>query len=1092
MKSILTKRVIVIFSIILVITVGSVVLAFTLNNTNIPRVENGDEIVYSKLDDNGDVLYTITKQELFDEMKRNNGMNQILSILDESLLASYLDQISQDDIDERLEYLKYQTNDQEVIDGYSDDVKEGLEENYRQLIILSGYEGHPEDFAKILIARENFVRDYLIDNDEITESEIAEYYLNDYFEDIDAIRLRFLNKDDAMNILYHFNLAELDGLLTTYNGFSFKDESLKDLNGDIIEAQITIDTYYFHSSGDILDSYGNLAYDFDNEIYTNQDDDEFTLDDNGNLLDDEENIVIEHDFIFTNEEDAVNHKEENTTYFKVILNNEIIEVYTLDDVLTYTVENDIIYDINDNDVTDSIDLRFNKEFTAIEDVKTFTSNNTSPLTEDEVLSYYIQMYNYIYGNFRTELDELASIEDLIALDNEYLQYNFQDIKELNSTLATYMFSDISQLNDKVYSAEPKTIGDYSYMVFKLSEGTKYDMKDHIINVIKQSIELPKETITDLEFPAEGPYDSTITWRSSKTSVIANNGAVTIPEEDSLVTLTYTIKVLGITQTGTVRVGVKASGSANTEIQDLVENDLPEITLTEMIGDDTLYNDIKDLVLEEKVNTSSVIDDYMNQARKAANFQVFDYYLSLDYIQNYDSAYEFKDGKDNTIASIDVDGQTIKLSAEQFYQRGLNRNPSLMIFYAAQFKEGLNSEYFQALFGSQKDIDKNNSDLMEVLEYRSSMIKQEYSYFVQNPDIYNYYKMVYGYNFNLDTYQSYLYTRYHIYNDEQLLQNLILGELRLSYVKDVLETENITDKIYSIVETNYENFFSLDTEHILVFFDFDEDTKTDDYFEYYDNLSASEQSEFDALTKSLETAIKESEDSLEDIVKAYENASRDDETWGEFKQVGIILKYESLNPTSGQGQSQTEESLTYKQVKNSFAEEFTAALIDLYNEYQNPLNAEEGHLLSNEFVETSFGLHLIRVEKGDDFDGISLKATEGVSDPLLNDLDKPSLSQIETYYTYKLYETFYDLDNVDVEDIYGIALPVIPNDMLENLNFYAEETLESIFGTYMVNYAYILEIQEGQVSNAITQAEFDTNMGLLLDIYYYNTIETLEE
>ena len=1090
MKNIFTKRVIIIFSVILVITVGSVILAFALNNTNIPEVENGSEVVYQKLDNNGDVVYTITKQELYDEMKRNNGMNQVLSILDEKLLETYLNEISQADIDERIEFLTYQTNDQEVIDSYSQEVKEGLEENYRQLIILSGYHGHPEDFAKLLIARENYVRDLILENDDITENDIANYYLNNYFDDVQAIRLRFLNKDDALNVLYHFNLAEVNDELATYLGYTYTNETLKDINDNILEAQITVDTYYFNEDGDILDVEGDVVYEFDNDVYTDDDDDEFTLDDLGNLLDDEENIKIENTYIFDTETEAVDYKADNTTYYTLTKNGEIIEIYDLDDVLVYTQEDDIIYDINQNDVTDSVGLLFNKAFTAIEDVKAFTSNNTTELTEEEVLSYYLQMYNYLYSEYRDVLDESASINDLIALDNDYLQFNYQDVKALNSTLANYLFSEISQLNDKVYSAEAKNIGDYSYMVYKLSEGTKYDMKDHVMNVIQQSIEIPKQTVTDLELPSEGPYDSRISWRSSKTSVIGNDGTVILPEEDSLVTLTYTINVLGVTHTGTVRVGVLATGTPSTEMNVLVDEALTEITLTEMINDTTIYNEIKDLVLEQKVETASIVDEYMIQARKDADISIFDYFLSLDYIQNYDPEYDFDSGKGNTLASIKVNGETYNLSAEEFYQRGLNRNPSLMIFYAAQFEEGVHSDNFNKLFGDKTDLDKNDSDLMQDLKARAASIKSEYTYFVQSPELYNYYKMVYGYNFDLTSYQSYLYTRYHIYNEASLLENLVLGELRLSYVKGALSTENVTDLIYGVVEDNYNNFFSLDTEHILIFFDFDEDTKTDDYYEYYENLTVEEQNDFNALVSQLETSIRNSEDSLSEIVDAYEDAARDDETWGEFKQKGFILKYESLNPKTGENNA--EESLTYNQVKDSYAEEFTAALVDLYDEYQSPLNADATYLLSSNLVETTFGLHLIRVEKGDDFDGISLKITEGVSEALLNDNDMPTLDQIETYYTYKLYETFYDLDNVDVENIYGIALPVIPSDVLEDLDFYASETLESIFGSYMVNYAYIQTIQNGQVKSSITQAEFDENMDLLLEIYRYNTIDTLTE
>ena len=1087
MKSLLTKRIIIIFSVILVITVGSIILAFALNNTHVPQVENGNEIVYQKLDSNGKVVYTITKQELYEEMKRNNGLNQILSIMDTKLLADYLDNITEAEVAERIQFLTYQTNDQTVIDNYLDEVKEGLEENYRQLIILSGYHGREEDFAKLLIARENYVRDVLVNGDDITENEIADYYFNNYFEDIDAIRLRFLSKDEATAVLRHFNLGKLNNELAYYLGYTYKNETIKDSNSEIIEAQITIDTYYFNSRQDILNVLGQTIYKFENEIYTDQDDNTFTLDPEGNLLDDEENLVVSNTLIFDSKTEAEDHKEANTTYFKLVKNNDVIEVYDLDQVLVYTIEDGKILDLDQVDVTDSIDLRINKEFTAIEDVKAFTSNNTETLTNEEVLSYYIQMYNYLYSEYRETLDENATIEDLIALDSPLLQFNFETVKGQNATLATYMFSDISQLNDLTYTSDPRSIGEYTYMVYKLSEGVKYDMKEHVFNVIKSSIELPKETNTNLTLPLEGPYGATISWRSSSSSVIANNGTVTLPTQDTRVTLTYTIKALGITQSGTVPIGVKVTTDPSDEMLTIVENPMEEITLFEMINDDDLIEAIRLLVIDQKVKTSSVVQSYLVDARKDAELKIYDYYLALDYQQEMNADYKFVNGKDNNLASIKVNGSTVYLKAEDFYQESINRNPSLMIFYASQFKEALYSDHFTKLFGTQRNIDRNNSDLMKEMRSRADGIKSEYTFFVQNPQIYEYYQMMYGYNFNLESYQTYLYSRYHIYNEASLIQNLILGELRLSYVKDVIDSENLIDLIYEVVETNYDNFFSLDTEHLLIFFDFDEDGKTDDYKKYYDTLSASEQNELESLIAQLATIVRQSSKSLTDIAKEYDNASREDEVWGVFKQKGFILKQENLNTKVD---NNTTVSLNYNAVKYTYAEEFTAALIDLYAYYQDPLNIDADSILSPTLTETSFGVHMIKVIKGTDFGGISAQITEGVSASLMNPNDKPTKAQIETYLTYQLYSSFYDLDEVDVESLYGIALPTIPNDLFEALDFYASETLEPIFGTYLVNYAYIKEIMTGEVKSSLTQAYFDENMDLLLDIYRKNTIDNI--
>jgi hypothetical protein len=1099
METLFTKRIIIIFSVILAIAVGAVILGFSLNNTHIPTIENGDEIVYERHDENGDVIYTITKQELYEEMKNNNGLNQILSMFDEEILSDYIDGISQAEVDERIQLLKYQTNDQDVIDNLDPERKEELEINYERLITLSGYHNsldQEENFAKLLIAREKFVADLIMENGDITENEVADYYLNSYFEDVKAIRLRFLSKADAENVLNHFYLGEVAGSLALYLGYTYEDEDLLDGDDNIVEAIITVDVYYFDEEQNILDINEDIIYEYDNGTYTDDDDDTYTLDGDGNLVNDSEEIVIEAAHIFTSLEDAQTFKDDNTTYFTTVKNDTIVEVYDLDDTLTYKydTEEDILYDASDVEV--EVDLHFNKNFTDIADVDDFTENNTTPLTDEEVLSYYIKMYNHLYGEYRDTLDENATLEDLLALDNENLVFNFEEVNEINSTLSKYIFTDISQLNDTVYASTPKNIGDYSYMVYKLDEADKVDLKSIVMDAIKETIVLPSKTNEDIILPTEGPYNSTITWRSSETDVISNTGQVILPDEDTIVEMSYTIKTIGATETGKIVVRVMVSEEVDETIEEVTTEDLP--SLKDLIDDDTLYNEIEEIILEEKVESNATIDQYFNDYRDTHNFELYDYYLALDYKKDYDSEYEFDNkGDKKVIAKIDLeDGSTFELTADEFYEKSLMRNPSLMIFYASQTKEAIHSDYFKSLFGSETNLDRNDTELMEQLKDGLTNIRNQYNQLLQlrdqQPQQFQYYLYMYQMsNVNFDSYGAYLYTRWNITSESQLLSNLVMSELQLSYAKDTLDQADIIDEIYDIAMENYNNFFSLKAEHILIFFDYDEDGQADDYNEYYDGLTETEQDDLDTLVGSLETYIRDSEDTFEDIITEFESAERDDETWGQAKQLGFLLKYESLNPTDRDG---NEESITYKSAKDTYVQEFTDALINLYDRYQDPLNVDSDSLYSSSLIETQFGLHLIKAEKGDDFDGISLAIGDddytSISDSLLSDTDAPSLEQIETYYTYKVYENYHDLDNVDVESRYGIALPQIPTEVLEDLNFYAEEAFEPLFSSYLINYSYIVNVEEGQVVSQITQTVFEENMEALKEIYAANTLDKI--
>lgn len=1095
MKSLTTKKIIIVFGVVLAISVGMIVLGLSFGNTKIPSVESPSEVVYERVDENGDVIYTITKQELYEQIKTNNGVNQVIALLDEVFLADYLDQVTQAEIDEKIEFLTYQTNDPDVIADYDADTLADLEENFRRSMVLSGYhEGQEETYAKLVVAREKFAVNQIISSGDITEEAVAEYYISEYFEDIKALRLRFLNKGDAVNVLEQFNLAEVDGELAMYLGYSFINEDLVYGEDDqIVEAQITVDTYFEDVNGNLVDVFGETVYTKANETYLDQDDNIFTMDTNGNIIDDESVVIVSNTLIFDTLEDAETYKEDNTTYYTLTLNGDLVEVYDETDTLVYKIDDEIIYDAMDVDVTDSVDLRLNKEFNAIEDVTTFTVNNTSTLTNDEVLTYYIKMYNYIYGEYRDTLDENATLNDLLALNNEYFDFDFETVNDQSQALATYMFSTVSGLNDKVYTAEPHNVGDYTYMVYKLSEGTKVDLKSLVMGVIESSIIVPIKATTDIDLITEGPYNSTITWTSSNPEVISNTGTVVLPEEDSIISLSYTISALGTTKTGVKIVQVPITGE-NSEIATFDQASI--VTLKTLLNDDALYAEIEDLILEEMVygdSSSTTITSYLTDARKAANIEFYDYFMALDYSIDFDTTYEKSNrGSSSTLASIELaDGTTFKLSAEAFYQSALDRNPTLMMFYAAQYKEAIYSDYYELLFGENRNILKNDSEYMGYLDNYVASIKNEYNQFISNPTYLSLYEQYYGWDF--DSFQTYLYTRYRVEDEITLLENLVLSELRMLFIQETLEDQNVVDLVYENVENNYDNFFSLNAKQILIYFDFDEDGSLDDYIEYYDSLSDVDQAEFDALVSQLENLIKDSEDTFTDIVSDYEGVSREDEDWGAFKQHGFILKYESLNP---QDDNEVEQSITYSGdygVKDTYIEEFTLALMNLYEEYQNPVNADLDSMLSG-LVPTIFGLHLIEVEKGDDFDGISLNIAEddyaNISDIMLNNADMPSLEQVDAYFTYKLYAEFNDLENVSMMNKYGVTLPIIPDQVITDLDFYAADTLENLFGSNMVNYAFISRVADGNILSGITQANFDENIETLLEIYYDVTIGSI--
>jgi len=86
------------------------------------------------------------------------------------------------------------------------------------------------------------------------------------------------------------------------------------------------------------------------------------------------------------------------------------------------------------------------------------------------------------------------------------------------------------------------------------------------------VDLADEASSDLTFPSTGLHDVVITWESSDTSVIANDGTVTIPtftEGDQVVTITASLTLGDDTLTKTFEVTVLAA-TVKTDVEKLAE------------------------------------------------------------------------------------------------------------------------------------------------------------------------------------------------------------------------------------------------------------------------------------------------------------------------------------------------------------------------------------------------------------------------------------------------------------------------------------------------------------------------------------------
>lgn len=1102
MKSLLTKKIIVVSSVVLSIVIGAVILAFATGNTSLPTLEDPKGVFYERLDEQGNVIYTITNEELYEEIKKNDGIQQLLIMVDSLLLSEYLENVTNDEIASKIKRLTYGTDDEDLIAELDPENITKMEADFDRSMVLAGYKDNPEDYVRILVAREKYAVDKY--REDVTDVEVATAFIARYFEDMSAIRIRFTSKADAEAVLNHFNLTNYnDESFKKYIGFTYSDETMFDNSDNIVEAYETVDAYFFDEDDNIVNLARQTVYELgSNDIYTDANDDTFRLDVAGNLIDSTSVITIPKEQLFQRIEEAMLYKELNTVYYTLSKTDpydegEDILVKDSNDNLVYTIKaNGKIEDADQVDVSDTVDLIQNKQYEDIEDVDVFTSNNTIELSEQEILGYYIEMYNYVYGLYRDTLPLNATAQELTALNNDFLNFNFDEVYKDSNALATYIFKTISDLNDKVYSLEPQAVSSststFYYMVYKLDEPEKLDLAEIVFDLIEETIVLPENVVTDIELPATSEYGATITWTSADTKVISNAGVVISPDVASKVDMNYTIKVLGETRTGKINLNILPTGE-DSEVEE-VNQTFPE--LKTLINDNTLYDQIIEDLVEAKVygsNGSTNVTQKLKSLRQDANLTIYDYYLALDYSQiDQENEWDSK-GDKSLVATLSLDAESEELteiSADDLFEYALSKNPGIYTMYASQVEELVNSEFYTEIFGTQTNLKRNSSVRMEEMYEAIASAKQYYTY------IKSLYEQ-YGMQYNFDTFADYSYSQYGTKTELALLEHFVTRELQPYLINSILEEYDIVEELFDIVEENYENYFSLDVVQLLIFIDFDEDGRPDDYKEYIDSLTPAELTSFNSLLASLEIAIDEFDGDFSELVKEYQEASREDITWGVFKQNGFLLLTEDLNVQDEEEENVT-HSLTYSGeygIKDSFADEFTDALIALYQEYQLEQNQSLSELLSD-LVKSEFGEHLILVSKGDDFEQFSAKFTEDDADGMtyseaaFNDSDKPTLEQMELYATYRFYEMVYDMTNADIEEKYGIVVPKIPASVNEALDFYFDDVLSNFYVIGTVNISLAQSLANGNfVDNQYTNLTEEQLMANLADVgqAYYDAI-----
>ncbi|XFA99735.1 hypothetical protein ACAG96_03900 [Candidatus Izemoplasma sp. B36] len=615
--------------------------------------------------------------------------------------------------------------------------------------------------------------------------------------------------------------------------------------------------------------------------------------------------------------------------------------------------------------------------------------NTRSLTNDELLNYYLVMYNIVYSGYKDVIDEDITYAEATALD--VFTYTREDLVNVNSMMANFLFSSLGSYTEFVAETDDTPFYTYQPLKYALSSNNYYYMLLNLDRQIKADVE-------DFE-------------------------------------------------------GDKAA-------------------LETLIGAD-VYSEIVDKLIESSMSSSTFANNRMVELRAENDFVIYDYFMSLDYTLASTDYEGDEFGHETIVASFGEE----EITADELLTFCLNINAPIYTIYAAQTKAVIAS-HFEDLYCNETsecffDVDENTSELMATHRSDALAAKEEFES--------GYYAAYYEY-------EEYLYLAYGVKSNNQLLSDYyVKSTLRPYYIFDEIiknDYESL-DVIMELMQGYIDKYFSFDVNHILIYVDRDEDGSPDDFNQFYDELE--DTTEFDQKLADLETAIRlyleDDENTLESFGEDYQKAERDDLVWGEFIGYGFYVKVEDLGET------------TFKTADGSYEEGFVDGLSVLKTEYEKPENEDEAYLLSPELVKTSYGMHLIKVEKGSAYEmpngQFAMTYDVETGDPLyLEDLvnltEDLTLEQVMIYAQYRFIEIASDSEAV--EEIYGIEEIDMPASLLKTFTEFLSELYDAYYVVGYLNAITGQELLEGNFQNSISaycnlsETAFNTRIQNIIDIY----------
>jgi hypothetical protein len=398
----------------------------------------------------------------------------------------------------------------------------------------------------------------------------------------------------------------------------------------------------------------------------------------------------------------------------------------------------------------------------------------------------------------------------------------------------------------------------------------------------------------------------------------------------------------------------------------------------------LIDELIDIIATEQASVDSQITSRINQLFQTSNLEVLDPYLFQNVISTMFQM-EPNNGHPTIAYRYERGGEVVNVTADEFFEQ-------LQRYAPAAASNVLNNDVVlrdRALFDEVVTSELQAAARSQLQGFRDSFVAGEYEQF--------------GFTPQTSTWLNFLYNGFGFRSEASLYNAIISQEVTTAVLADFATTPEQVNRYYDLLVEEYNNYFSIELIHMLIYRDDNNDGTPDPLLSSTwspsDVALANELADLLRDRVELESELQPLEFStFQDIVSEFNTSSlvsdpdaEEYSQWAKFKQAGFLLKTEDLR------------TVVAGMMVGPFEDEakamYDTMVAGVLREYVSPNN-----------VETIFGVHVIY---GDNYtlkldayptnDALSIPSRDDLSQFIQGDsslLSEDVLNFINQYFTPK--------------------------------------------------------------------------------------------